>query len=257
MDSWNETDMLTGLPIEVGTPVVGFLIVDNKNTARMLGRTSYADTRWQPISMPIIGIYNDYGKIGNIENSEEIQSAIDKLAEFNFKLVCGHEPLSIQNDSISVERGEMVGNFDNKMMELVFVRKNLFDFIMETESSQQIITEYSDTLQEYLNAVVTFAPQLNDSMETTTSILLEIGRYQQHFECLLSGGHPSNAATLWLSKTGCNLSQTAAMTNFLNAMRLQWMPTSGYGKQTTINITEQVDFYKLVSKTAQEIYDKN
>ena len=174
MDSWNETDMLTGLPIEVGTPVVGFLIVDNKNTARMLGRTSYADTRWQPISMPIIGIYNDYGKIGNIENSEEIQSAIDKLAEFNFKLVCGHEPLSIQNDSISVERGEMVGNFDNRMMELVFVRKNLFDFIMETESSQQIITEYSDTLQEYLNAVVTFAPQLNDSMETLLQFCLKL-----------------------------------------------------------------------------------
>lgn len=139
MDSWNETDMLTGLPIEVGTPVVGFLIVDNKNTARMLGRTSYADTRWQPISMPIIGIYNDYGKIGNIENSEEIQSAIDKLAEFNFKLVCGHEPLSIQNDSISVERGEMVGNFDNKMMELVFVRKNLFDFIMERKVVNKLL----------------------------------------------------------------------------------------------------------------------
>ena len=66
---------------------------------------------------------------------------------------------------------------------------------------------------------------------------------------------PINTAACKLIEFGFNLAQTAAMTHFLDSMRLQWIPTSGEGSQTTIDSKEKIQFYKLVTRTAKEIYD--
>ena len=68
MGCWNGTCMVSNLPIMAGEPVVGFIIVyssfeDEKN----FSGTCYPEDRARPISLPIYGVYDDYGSIEEID----------------------------------------------------------------------------------------------------------------------------------------------------------------------------------------------
>lgn len=55
MGSWNATCMVTRLPIEYGDPVRGFLVTLSKE-----GANTYPSV---PVSLPLIGTYDDYGAL--------------------------------------------------------------------------------------------------------------------------------------------------------------------------------------------------
>ena len=57
MEKWIESDMLSGLPIQYGDPIVAFLVAECRHRVGYSDRSSFPDEKWQPISMPIRGTY--------------------------------------------------------------------------------------------------------------------------------------------------------------------------------------------------------
>lgn len=76
MGSWNETCGLTKLPIRVGDPVALIVLYGDGKTDYVYSTTGYA-----PISLPIIGEYDDYGQVANIKNPEVVEMLYKYLNE--------------------------------------------------------------------------------------------------------------------------------------------------------------------------------
>ena len=69
MGVWNETCMLSHLPILDGEEVGGVLLAQ-KNDSK---RTSYPDEIWQPISPVIVKEYDGYGRVAGIQERSDLE----------------------------------------------------------------------------------------------------------------------------------------------------------------------------------------
>lgn len=70
MGSWNATCGISHLPINVGDPVVAILIAKHfnpKNDGNASGYC-YVNGFYEPVTLPILASYGDYGEISDIEN---------------------------------------------------------------------------------------------------------------------------------------------------------------------------------------------
>src|SRR5512140_3497244 len=66
MGSFNATCIISGLPIEAGTPV-RYLALTQNNTNKPNGHSCYVHGRWQLRCPPLKAQYNDYGSIEHIK----------------------------------------------------------------------------------------------------------------------------------------------------------------------------------------------
>ena len=76
MGCWNGTCGITFLPICSGERVRGILLADDFYKGRPLhsgGSFCYPDDLWHPIELPLIGTYDDYGGIKDIEEDGNVR----------------------------------------------------------------------------------------------------------------------------------------------------------------------------------------
>ena len=66
MQYWNETCMLTHLPIVAGDCVVAFIIMQRPS----VDDTSRCDSIFSPVSLPIFGTYDGYGHVKCLSTDE-------------------------------------------------------------------------------------------------------------------------------------------------------------------------------------------
>lgn len=72
MGSWNGTCGLTQMPIKEGEKVVLFPLLRNKNANNGGNGFCHSNNQYTPISLPLFGEYDDYGKIKNISRNENL-----------------------------------------------------------------------------------------------------------------------------------------------------------------------------------------
>lgn len=84
MGSWNETCAITNLPIFVGDRIMCMIMARTKSD---LGDAYSADSILQPVGLPFVGEYDDYGSIENVE-----------CPDFVSKFILSHEFIDIMED---------------------------------------------------------------------------------------------------------------------------------------------------------------
>lgn len=76
MGSWNGTCGLSQLPIICGDDVAIFLMTKNKHNKEDFVGCVGSDNFYKPVSPPVFGVYDDYGRVANVIADKRI---IDKL----------------------------------------------------------------------------------------------------------------------------------------------------------------------------------
>lgn len=80
MGCWNETCLISNLPIRVGNPVVAYFVAhDNYKDVKDYSGDYHATDRVFPISLPIEAEYDDYGSIENFDGKSLAIRHIKKL----------------------------------------------------------------------------------------------------------------------------------------------------------------------------------
>ena len=240
MGYWNETCMISNLPIMEGENVGAVLIAKAGNP---IG-TSYPDEEWKPISPVIMGEYNGYGglnvfNVWNDENhamtfkSKPLEEAIqNEMNDFRF-LLEGKKPLvetlgllisSAKGDSLSVLYDQYIPYWEqkNQSVSVVFIKDPILRFIYEA-TYNEVAWEYKQVAGKELDSTRVFT------------------------RC-----HPLLKA---LHHQGVPVESALRVENWLKEIRSQWKPTSGRGSQREVENPETVEFYQLMASMAQDAYD--
>lgn len=81
MGCWNETCMVTQVPIRAGDPVVLIMLTKvGSNTANHAGFCNTNDI-WTPKFLPVFGEYDDYGGLDKIQSDWNTQFIVDQLRD--------------------------------------------------------------------------------------------------------------------------------------------------------------------------------
>ena len=82
MGEWNETCAFSRLPIQGGDKVMWMLLVQSRYLYEQDGRLNagvYPDAFWVPRNLPVVGEYDTYGGIENVETGIVQEMALDML----------------------------------------------------------------------------------------------------------------------------------------------------------------------------------
>lgn len=241
MGCWNETCMISNLPIMEGETVGAVLIAKTGNPVG----TSYPDEEWTPISPVIMGEYDGYGSLNvfNVWKDKNLaltftsrkleESLLNEKGDFRF-LLEGKKPLvetlgllisSAKSDTLSVLFDQYIPYWEQKYqpVSVVYIKEALLSFIYEA-TNNEVAWEYKQLAGKELDSTRVFT------------------------RC-----HPLLKA---LHKQGVSVETTLRVENWLKEIRSQWKPTSGRGSQREVENPETVEFYQLMASMAQDAYDE-
>ncbi len=232
MGTWNETCMLSHLPILEGDDVGTVLLAQNRDSMR----TSYPDEVWKPISPVIQGEYNGYGRpvgIRDWSNLETCYRNLGKSGQLSF-FVEGrefpYETLSLktviecaEHDELSIRYQAPFGE-KTKRVTLALMRSDILKYVYEVKS---------DCLKKVTELCVQGLP-LEGSMT----------------------GRPVHIILRRLHESGVRVAEVKAIDSFLLGLRMQWGPTSGAGSQRELEEAWQVNFFRLMAEKAEEMFQK-
>lgn len=248
MGCWNETCMISHLPIHEGEQVGAVILarVGDSHTS------SHCDEVWKPVSPVFMGEYTGYGSISVADDDYYAKKVMVAYHNINKSLPFRYRPegktryedvnwgamdtdsflraihdgeckLSVKVLTMS-ETGEWAKtSIKTQQLALVLIKKPILDFI-----------------NEHVNAMDRTYPQ-------STRPLSEAGL------C----GATSHTELKELHAHNVDVSSIIRLGYWMNQNRLQWMPTSGSGSQGSIESKAQVDFYELQAKLALETYWEN
>lgn len=78
MGCWNETDMISRLPIMGGDPVCAVILAAKPDRID----TTRPDGSWFPAGAPVMGTYDEYGNLEDIKADLDACTALDRLRPF-------------------------------------------------------------------------------------------------------------------------------------------------------------------------------
>lgn len=268
MEKWIESDMLSGLPIQYGDPIVAFLVAECRHRVGYSDRSSFPDEKWQPISMPIRGTYDGYGGIENIENYKELNTALRKLQNdqagnikfHNFKI------RQISQRKLRLKHGASMYEFvpqqrrGEKTLEITFFLRDEFDFILQTPICVETIAKYRSLVQQISNKEKIASQTKSDEWwEVIHNIVCD---YQKLGNFIFPSANIPRAVQILMETApirAFNFEQVAALMKFIENMRMQWMPTSGYRRKSLNpqNAPYGLLYYNFIAVKAGEIWTKN
>lgn len=158
MGCWNGTCGISNLPIKSGEKIALFVIERNKYAETNSGGFCYATDQYSPVTIPILGEYNDYGGIENISSNEKL--IFDHLLSFGFstdekekdRQNLDGKPKNLEellNDYI--ERGVYQGIGTMMIREEIYNEIINFNDKLKTKyvfSAREFIKLYNDKIQE-------------------------------------------------------------------------------------------------------------
>lgn len=144
MGCWNGTCALTNLPILAGDPIVLYpLRATLAVEATMGGGYCYSTALAQPLTLPVRGVYNDYGGIENLRGaSKEVQAFFEATLDLfvdSEGQPTEHSPSDLEsflNDGI--ERGDVFMRYRDKPLPLSFM-------MMHERAYDQIVMQRGNT----------------------------------------------------------------------------------------------------------------
>lgn len=227
MGCWNETDLLSRLPIVCGQRIACVFIAP----VNAWPETIYSDSQYVPVSLPFKGRYDDYGRIEDTEYSEAALESLSKTAfwtekDGDWKPV--EPPLAgdrywqdnLTEFSDMARQGRLWVRNDTSvnghaMVRLAFIHEDLWDFAVE----QKIYGVSSNGMAElgYRWPVAKDFKTLDNAYKHA-------------------------------------LAELAAANAAMNAMRVAWQPTCGTGHQGCIDDRWQVKMYRMFTDRANAFY---
>ena len=233
MGTWNETCMLSHLPILEGEAVGGVLLIQKKDSKR----TSYPDEIWKPISPVIKGEYDGYGRVAglrdwsNLETCYRILGKMGRLSFFAEGYEIPAELLSLKTlieyaeaNRLSVRYQTAIGE-DRRRVTLALIRSDILQYVYAVKSI---------CFQKYVGLCDQGLP------------IEEPGT-----------GRPVHNILKWLHENKVCVADIKALDEFMLWMRMQWGPTSGAGSQLEVKEEWQSKYYHLVAEKAYEMLQKN
>lgn len=233
MGCWNETCMMTHLPIFYGEPAAVVLIAERPAPGSMV----YADGTFAPVSLPILGNYDDYGRLEDIEYDDK---ALMLLAETPF---------------ISMEEH---GNKPGKPIDLSGLQtesdwEDTIIGLIEKAGHNGLAIQFKNDLQPVYPAF--FRRDFFDRAVSCMSPMLPIGfakdvsyrvRSMENLRPALRSGRV----------TETDMHPLAALNEYLDAMRIPWHVTCGSGSQSGIDQDFQTEFYNELHAAAMQMHTR-
>lgn len=163
MGCWNETCMLSHLPIMIGDAIKTIILIKRNNEP--CSENVYFDDGYTPLTFPFDATYNDYGGVENVALSDYslIQIASTKLfakdnTPYDFTSV---EQLVDDINQTDIYTKTAMGM---RKLECVYIHKKLYDTLIEKIStrkpynqsksiSELLMEKYSSVKDEWLDVI--------------------------------------------------------------------------------------------------------
>ena len=226
MGCWDETCMLTHLPIIVGEKTVAVFIAQKRNSLD----TCYSDSIFAPISLPFFGQYDDYGRLENI--------AKDDVA---LKILHDNDFFQEKNGTFTPVEAT-TDNWEDQLIQLLNMARHGELYIRDSAMSSGYAPVWLSFMrQDFFDFGVNIVKN-----QISPSFLDDIS-----YRVRLTNNLKVAVREGWL--TGENMLPLTAITVFMNIQRIAWHPTSGSGSQNRLDHDYQVEFYEMMAKVANEI----
>ena len=235
MGCWNETCLLTRLPIQSGEDTVCVLIAERPE----IDGICYAHDAFKPVSLPIFGKYDDYG---NLEDLSDDCRGLKLLRQIvlRAKTDTGFVPHEIRCDDDMEYATRLIGESG---------RNGLYVGMPNGKPGR---TAYSRLLpvfilREFYDFAVKQRRDVFEHVDYKHLYLYDIG--------LLSGMPVRYADALDAHEKQQRLVRDLmALNSFMGTMRIAWGPTAGSGSQNCLENGYQMDFYDLMHERARDIH---
>lgn len=234
MGYWNETCMLTHLPIEEGEDTVCVFIAQQPGDRD----TVYSDTIYAPISLPLFGKYDDYGRLENF--ATDFDSFLTALGQAELAL-CNENPGNGKAFS-PIESIKDCG--ERELTDFLDLVRQGNVYIRDEEAAYGYSRVYLAFIKKrfFENAVKAREKYFMDDF------VRDIG-----FRIRLS--LPLKRAIREGLVGSSDLRELAAVNNFMDISRISWHPTCGSGSQNCLDHDCQIEFYQEMLKEATRLYE--
>lgn len=229
LGTWNETCMLSYLPVLEGDVVGAVLLAQNKDSMR----TSYPDEIWKPISPVIVGHYDGHGRIADIRDWSDLETCYRNLGQKG-QLKFFAEGNEIPYDALRLgtlieyaEHDELLVQYKTPIWEQ---RRKVTLALMRNDILQYVYEAKADCRKKFVELCVQGRPLEDPAAGRSVHIILKR-----------------------LHENKVSVADIKAIDSFMLGLRMQWGPTSGAGSQREIEEPWQVNFYRQMAEKAEEM----
>lgn len=227
MGCWDETCMLSNLPIGYNDSIVAYLIsYDNYKDQKDFSGTCYTTDKSFPISLPIKCKYNDYG---SIQDYNENDLAIKHL-EYMFKFKMPHILEMLQDDNLHTESiygNEMAG------VGLIMIHEEIYKTAINEISTIRPITTKKE-IQDEMNYNLSFLDNQKSHLgQSHRSSSICIGKDHNTLDKLTKLILSVKDRKELVEEATEKLFERMAINNVLARLRKNWLPHSGKGSQNS------------------------
>lgn len=268
MGCWNETCMLTDLPIYEGETVGAVLLIKKNN----MGKTYYPNDMWEPISPIIYGTYNGYGEITDIDLDTQRQILdIFRFAEQNnrAKFVTRQDELpekpyhlflesdTTLNEILGMAKDDglylQIRKFSDKLewntyqVSIAFLKQGFIERCADLKDSI-IVSDHIHQLQQNIRDKISSLSEVENTLQDNESkkLIHQLKISITDSESARIGTFsPRNLMIMCFLQTQ-NIEEVFQVQMMLSKLRRCWMPTSGSGSQNGIDDKEVVEWYKTI-----------
>lgn len=233
MGCWNETCMLTHLPILAGERTVAVLIAQHE----IHNSNCHPDGVFQPISLPIAGDYDDYGGLENIERNSAVLLGLSEteLYRNNDFTGCSFTPVPTVDMQTAPDWEQRLSNLiENARHDTLFIK----DPTTATGFRRVFVVMMKDEF-------VTFARRA--AKQRTSLWCMDSITY------LLSLSPNLRPAVREKRLSKKDVQPLMWLNCFMNDMRIAWHPTCGSGSQDALDEPFQRRFYRKMADCAKRI----
>lgn len=233
MGCWNETCMLTHLPIEEGEATVCVFIAQQPGDKD----TIHSDAIYAPISLPLFGEYDDYGCLENFINDFGM-----------FLTVLGQAELALLNENPGSKK-------TFSPMELIkdCSSSELTDFLNLVRQGSVYIRD-EEAVYGYSRVYLAFIKKrfFENAVKAREKYFMDDFAKDIGFRIRLS--LPLKRAIREGLIVSSDLRELAAVNNFMDISRISWHPTCGSGSQNCLDHDYQMEFYQEMFEEAARLY---
>lgn len=246
MGCWNGTCGISQLPIIEGERVILFPLTKNLRGDNEGGGYCYSDNQYKPISIPIFGTYDDYGKVYNVDNIGDVvyRQFCSMLKKKEINNPNDVNPQNIEELIYQIERrnlpniGFMLVHeaIYKKMVAEVSSRVSLRDNVSLRERFEQIVHEYIDRVNELMSAGKNSFQLLFDEILEANDFRMLFSKWKLNF--LLDEVVRNSSEELFNRIIDFMLFSTA-----MDISRKSWVLQAGAGSQD-----EEYFIHKLIAE---------
>lgn len=269
MKYWNETCMLTDLPIHKDENIGAVLLIKKHD----MGKTCYPNDIWEPISPIMYGTYDGYGMITNIES--KIQQHIMETFRFaeqndRAKFVTCQDDTVIEadttlNDILSMAKDEclyvQMHEFSDALepntysVSIAFLKREFINHCADLKDSiivRDHIHQLQQNIRDKVNKLLEMENALQDNESKTLIRRLRIAITDSE-STRIGIFLPHNSMIACFIQTP-HIEEVFQIQTMLSKLRRIWMPPSCDDSQNGIEDKEIVEWYKSVLLYATNDY---